>query len=108
MRALGAELEEVPSDVGQITKELIEAMIDRAYQLSDEAGTFYSDQLQNKDAVAGYHPLGEEIWSQTEGQLDAFVHVAGTAHSITGTSTVLRNHKPDIRIIAVEPVESPV
>ncbi|MDH3829176.1 MAG: PLP-dependent cysteine synthase family protein [Desulfobacterales bacterium] len=108
MRALGADLYEVPSDGGRITKELIEEMIERARQLSDEAGMFYSDQLQNKDAVAGYHPLGEEIWSQTEGQIDAFVHVVGTAHSIAGTSTVLRRHNPDIRIIAVEPEESPV
>ena len=108
MRALGAELEEVQSDGGRITKELIEAMINRAHQLSNAAGTFYSDQLQNEDAVSGYHPLGEEIWSQTEGQIDAFVHVVGTAHSITGVATVLRSHKPDIRIIAVEPEESPV
>jgi len=101
MRALGADLEEIPSDGGRITKELIEAMINRASQISNEPGTFYSDQLQNKDAVAGYHPLGEEIWSQAEGQVDAFVHVVGTAHSIAGTSTVLCSHNPDIRTIAV-------
>ena len=108
MRALGAELIEVPSKGGQITKELIEEMIERARQLSDEADTFYSDQLQNEDAIAGYHPLGEEIWSQTEGRVDAFIQVVGTAHSIAGTATVLRSYNPDIRIVAVEPVESPV
>jgi cysteine synthase A len=108
MRALGADLVEVPSDDGRITKELIEEMIERARQLSDEAGTFYSDQLQNEDAVAGYHPLGEEIWDQTGGRVDAFIQVVGTAHSIAGTATVLRSYNPDIRIVAVEPVESPV
>ena len=108
MRALGADLVEVPSDGGQITKELIEEMIERARQLSDEAGTFYSDQLQNEDAIAGYHPLGEEIWSQTGGRVDAFIQVVGTAHSIAGTAIVLRNYNPDIRIVAVEPVESQV
>ena len=108
MRALGADLVEIPSDGGRITKELIEAMIDRASQISNEPGMFYSDQLQNEDAVAGYHPLGEEIWSQSEGQIDAFVHVVGTAHSIAGTSTVLRSYNPEIQTIAVEPSESPV
>ena len=108
MRALGADLVEVPSDGGQITKELIEEMIERARQLSNEVGTFYSDQLQNEDAIVGYHPLGEEIWYQTGGKVDAFIHVVGTAHSITGTATVLRSYNPDIRVVAVEPTESPV
>lgn len=108
MRAFGADLIEVPSEGGQITKELIEEMIERARQLSHEADTFYSDQLQNEDAIAGYHPLGEEIWSQAEGRVDAFIQVVGTAHSIAGTATVLRNYNPDIRIVAVEPAESPV
>ena len=108
MRALGADLIEVPSEGGQITKALIEEMIERARQLSHEADTFYSDQLQNEDAIAGYYPLGEEIWSQAEGRVDAFIQVVGTAHSIAGTATVLRNYNPDIRIVAVEPEESPV
>ena len=89
MRALGAELDEVASDGGRITKELIQEMIERARQLSDETGGFYSDQLQNEDAVTGYYPLGQEIWSQTEGQIDALVRVVGTVHSIAGTSYVL-------------------
>jgi cysteine synthase A len=52
--------------------------------------------------------LGEEIWSQTEGKVDAFVHSVGTAASIRGTATVLRRHKPAIRVAAVEPAESSV
>jgi cysteine synthase A len=108
MRALGADLNEVPSEGGRITKELIEEMIELARQLSDEEDTFYSDQLQNEDAIAGYHPLGEEIWYQTGGRVDAFIQVVGTAHSIAGTATVLRSYNPDIRIVAVEPSESPV
>jgi cysteine synthase A len=108
MRALGADLIEVPSAGGSITKELIEEMIELASKMSENEGTFYSDQLQNEDAIIGYHPLGEEIWSQTGGQIEAFVQVVGTAHSIAGTATVLRSYNPDIRIVAVEPVESPV
>ena len=108
MRALGADLIEVPSEGGRITKELIEEMIERARQISEEPGTFYSDQLQNEDGIAGYHPLGEEIWSQTGGRVDVFIQVVGTAHSIEGTATVLRGYNPSIRVVAVEPAESPV
>jgi cysteine synthase A len=108
MRALGADLIEVPSEDGRITKELIEEMIELARRISEKPGTFYSDQLQNVDAIAGYHPLGEEIWSQTGGNVDAFIQVVGTAHSIEGTATVLRGYNPDLRVVAVEPAESPV
>jgi cysteine synthase A len=108
MRALGADLTEVPSEGGGITKELIEAMIELAHEMSAEPGTFYSDQLQNRDAIAGYHPLGEEIWSQTGGRVDAFVQAVGTAHAIEGTAAVLRGHNTALRVVAVEPAESPV
>jgi cysteine synthase A len=108
MRALGADLIEVPSEDGRITKELIEEIIELAHQISEEPSTFYSDQLQNKDAIGGYHPLGEEIWSQTGGNVDAFIQVVGTAHSIEGTAIVLRSHNPDLQVVAVEPAESPV
>jgi cysteine synthase A len=108
MRALGADLIEVPSEGGQITKELIEEMIERAQQISEEPGTFYSDQLRNEDGIAGYHPLGQEIWSQTGGRVDAFIQVVGTSHSIEGIATVLCSYNPELRVIAVEPAESPV
>jgi cysteine synthase A len=108
MRALGADLVELPSEGGRITKELIEEMIERAEQISREPGTFDSDQLLNADAISGYHPLGEEIWHQTGGSVDAFVQVVGTAHSIEGTATALRRHKPNLHVVAVEPAESPV
>ena len=108
MRALGADIIEVPSDGGRITKELIEEMIELAHQISEQPGTFYSDQLQNEDAITGYHQLGEEIWSQTEGKVDAFIQVVGTAHSLEGTSTALRSHNPDLHVVAVEPAGSPV
>jgi cysteine synthase A len=108
MRALGADLIEVPSEAGRITKQLIEEMIELADQISQEPGTFYSDQLQNEDAIAGYFPLGEEICSQTGGSVDAFVQVVGTAHSIEGTVAALRKHHPNLRVVAVEPAESAV
>jgi cysteine synthase A len=108
MRALGAEVRIVPSGGRGITKELIEEMIETARGLSDEPGTYWTDQLNNSDHVSGYFSLGEEIWEQTSGQIDAFVHVVGSAASFKGTSRVLRKHNPEIRIVAVEPDESPV
>ncbi len=108
MAALGAELTLVPSEGGLTTKKLILDMIEVARGLSREPHTYWTDQLNNHDAVAGYHALGEEIWSQTHGEIDAFVHSVGTAASLRGVATVLRRHKPAVRIVAVEPAESPV
>ncbi len=108
MAALGAELTLVPSEGGLTTKQLILDMIEAARHISREPGTFWTDQLNNHDAIAGYHPLGEEIWAQTEGRLDAFVHGVGTAASLRGVAAVLRRHHPGVRIVAVEPAESPV
>lgn len=108
MRALGAELILVPSEGGLTTKKLILDMIEAARELSRQPGTYWTDQLNNHDSIAGYFPLGEEIWSQTEGAVDAFVHSVGTAASSRGVATVLKQHKPGIQIHAVEPAESSV
>jgi cysteine synthase len=108
MAALGAELTLVPSEGGLTTKKLILDMIEAARTLSREPHTYWTDQLNNHDSLAGYHPLGEEIWSQTEGRVDAFVHSVGTGASLRGVATVLKRHNPKVRIVAVEPAESPV
>ncbi len=108
MAALGAELTLVPSEGGLTTKKLILDMVEAARELSRQPRTYWTDQLNNLDAVAGYHALGEETWSQTQGQIDAFVHSVGTAASLRGVATVLKRHKPAVRIVAVEPAESPV
>jgi cysteine synthase A len=108
MAALGAELTLVPSDGGLTTKKLILDMIEAARGLSQEPHTYWIDQLHNQDTIAGYHLLGEEIWRQTNGQIDAFVHCVGTAASSRGVATVLKRHKPSIQFVAVEPAESSV
>ena len=108
MRALGAELTLVPSEGGLTTRKLILDMIETARGLSQEAHTCWTDQLNNHDSIVGYYPLGEEIWSQTKGEIDAFVHCVGTAASSRGVATVLKRYKPDIEIVVVEPAESPV
>ncbi|MCI0604467.1 cysteine synthase family protein [bacterium] len=108
MVALGAALTLVPSEGGLTTKKLILDMIEAARKLSQEPHTYWTDQLNNHDSIAGYYSLGEEIWNQTKGQIDAFVHCVGTAASYRGVATVLKRYKPDIKIIVVEPAESSV
>jgi len=108
MTALGAELTLVPSEGGLTTRKLIGDMIEAARQLSREPRTYWIDQLNNQDSIAGYTPLGEEIWSQTAGEVDAFVHSAGAAASSRGVATVLKRHKPGVEIVVVEPAESSV
>lgn len=108
MRALGAQITFVRSDNKQITERLIKEMIETAGRISQQPGHWAVDQLNNHDAVTGYYALGEEIWKQTAGQIDAFVQAVGTAHSIHGASKVLRDHKPDVHVTAVEPAESAV
>jgi cysteine synthase A len=108
MAALGAELTLVPSEGGRTTKKLILDMIETARRLSQEPHTYWTDQLNNRDSIAGYYALGEEIWNQTDGKVDAFVHSVGTAASSRGVATVLKRHNPSIRIVVVEPAESSV
>ena len=108
MAALGAELTLVPSEGGMTTKKLILDMIETARTMSREPNTYWTDQLNNIDSVAGYFSLGEEIWSQTEGRIDAFVHSVGTGASSRGVATVLKQRRADVLVSAVEPAESAV
>lgn len=108
MAALGAELRLIPSEGGLTTRKLILDMIETARGLSRQPHTYWTDQLNNHDSIAGYYPLGEEIWAQTNGEIDAFVHCVGTAASSRGVATVLKRYKPGIRIVVVEPAESSV
>jgi len=108
MAALGAELTIVPSEGGLTTRELIEDMIETARTMSREPHTYWINQLENHDSIAGYHGLGEEIWRQTGGVVDAFVQGAGAAASSRGVATILKRHKPAVRNVVVEPAESAV
>lgn len=108
MAAFGAELTLIESEGGLITRKLIQDMIAAAKAMSAAPDTYWTDQLNNADSIAGYHPMGEEIWEQSGGRVDAFVQSIGTSASLRGVATVLRRHDPKVRIVAVEPGESPV
>jgi len=108
MRAYGAELTDVLSDKKRITEQLIKRMIATAGEISRRPGHWYCDQLNNRDGEAGYHSLGEELWEQSGGRIDAFVQAVGTAHSIHGAAHALRSHNPHLHVTAVEPAETAV
>lgn len=108
MRIQGAKLQIVRSDSGRMTEKLTRDMIEAARVITEQTGGFWTDQLKNSDQLAAYTKLGEEIWLQTEGQIDGFVQSVGTAASLRGTAAALRDRKPSIKVVGVEPAESPV
>ena len=108
MEAFGATVTVIPSDRKQITERLIREMVATARRLSSQPGHWFCDQLNNRDGAAGYHSLGEEIWRQTRGKVDAFVQAIGTAHSLHGTTEALWKHNPKVLVVGWEPSESAV
>lgn len=108
MAILGARLHIVHSDSGRMTEKLTRDMVEAARVIAMETGGFWTDQLNNTDQLTAYHAMAEEIWRQTGGQIDAFVQSVGTAASLCGTAEGLRRHNGQVRVVAVEPTESPV
>jgi cysteine synthase A len=108
MRILGATLQVVRSDGGLMTEKLTRDMIAAAGAVAAQTGAFWTDQMKNTDQMAAYRAMAEEIRSQTGGRIDAFVQSVGTAASLRGTGEALRGRDAGIRIVAVEPAESPV
>ena len=108
MRAIGANVLEIPSEGGRTTKELIQQMIAKAKEISSSPNAYFADQFNNLDAASGYASLAEEVWIQSGQKIDAFVQSVGTAQCITGVAGALREKSDRIQIIAVEPSESPV
>ena len=64
MSAFGAELTLIASEGGLTTKKLILEMIQATKEYSQRPGTYWTDQFNNYDSIAGYYPLAEEIWHQ--------------------------------------------
>lgn len=108
MRAFGAELEVIPSRGGVVTPDLVPRMIERARELANEPGHFWSDQFHNPDALAGYERLGDEVIEQTGGAVDAFCACVGTAGMLMGAARALRRSAPRCKVVALEPAASPI
>jgi cysteine synthase A len=108
MKAFGTTITDVLSDNKKITGNLIKEMIETARVLSDQDNHWWVDQLSNHDAEQGYYPMGDEIWKQSNGNVDAFVHTVGTAHSIHGVTKSLLKYNNKLETYGVEPEESAV
>lgn len=83
--------------------------IAKAEELAAEIqGSFIPAQFDNPDnCAAHYKTTGPEIWNDTDGKVDIFVAGVGTGGTITGTGRFLKEKNPDVRVIAVEPADSP-
>ncbi|MDY3228787.1 MAG: cysteine synthase A [Kiritimatiellia bacterium] len=101
--AYGAEIVLTPGAEG------MKGAIAKAQQLVEENKGFIPLQFDNPhNAPAHYASTGPEIWSDTEGQVDAFVAGVGTGGTVTGTGKYLKDQNPAVRVFAVEPDTSPV
>ena len=104
LRALGAEIVLTPAHEG------MPGAIAKAEQLARELPNSFIPQQFNNPANVSIHrrTTAQEILNDTEGKVDIFIAGVGTGGTITGVGSVLKEHNPSIKIIAVEPADSPV
>nr|WP_321520957.1 cysteine synthase A [uncultured Macellibacteroides sp.] len=104
LKALGAELVLTPGSGG------MKAAIEKANEIQTEtAGSVILQQFENP-ANPEIHrkTTGEEIWRDTDGKVDIFVAGVGTGGTVSGVGESLKAHNPNVKIVAVEPADSPV
>ncbi len=104
LKAYGAEIVLTPGSEGMA------GATKKAQELADEIpGSFIPDQFSNPaNAQAHRETTGPEIWEDTEGNLDMFIAGVGTGGTLTGTGEYLKSKNPEIKVIAVEPADSPL
>ena len=104
LKALGAELVLTEGAKG------MKGAIEKAEELAKEkAPSFIPQQFNNPaNPLAHRSTTALEIWNDTEGEVDIFVAGVGTGGTISGVGSVLKEKKPEVKIVAVEPADSPV
>jgi cysteine synthase len=103
MRAFGAELELILSDKGKITATLIDDMIARAKELSEQPNTFWTDQINNVDNRNTYHKMAKEIIDDLGTNIDEFITGVGAGACFSGNAEVFKKEIPNIICTAIEP-----
>ncbi|MEJ2185643.1 MAG: cysteine synthase A [Gemmatimonadota bacterium] len=102
LKALGAELVLTPKALGTKGAKA------EAMRIAEETGAFYVGQHDNPDNRRAHaETTAEEIWADTDGELDIFVAPVGTGGTICGVAEALKPRKPALRTVGVEPAESP-
>jgi cystathionine beta-synthase len=102
MRAFGAEVVITPTDVPADSPESYYSTARRI--ASETPNSYYPDQYNNQMNIeAHYRTTGPEIWEQTGGNIDVFIAGIGTGGTLSGTARYLKEKKPDIKVIAVDP-----
>ena len=104
LRGYGAELVLTPGPDG------MGGAIAKAEEIAKGEGSFYVPQQFENPANPAIHArtTGEEIWADTDGEVDIFVAGVGTGGTITGVGRMLKERKPGLQVVAVEPAASPV
>ena len=104
VRALGAQIVLTQGRAG------MRGAIEKAAQLKEEYGNAFIPQQFENEANPAIHKktTAQEIWEDTDGAVDIFVAGVGTGGTITGTGEYLKEKKPEVKIVAVEPASSPV
>ncbi len=104
LRLFGAKIVLTPADKG------MSGAVAKAEELAKETPNSFMPQQFRNPANPDIHrkTTAEEIWRDTDGKVDVMVAGSGTGGTITGVGQVIKTRKPDFRIVAVEPVESPV
>ena len=104
IRALGAELVLTPGSEGMM------GAVKKAEELAKEnPDSFIPQQFKNlANPEIHRRTTAEEIWRDTDGNIDIFVAGVGTGGTVTGVGEVLKQRKPDLKVIAVEPMDSPI
>ena len=103
LRAYGAELVLTPGPLG------MKGAVAKAGEIAEERGGVLARQFENPANLAVHRrTTAEEIWADTDGKVDIFVAGVGTGGTVSGVGQVLKEHKPEVKIIAVEPAESPI